>query len=100
MIRPVRSLSDLGVRKPSGGRAETDFDDFDAHIGNGYGEISEIETALPLLRPNHPKSDRLLDRPVAHALQWDGRYTALNNALDPAPWGLVVPVAVLHSRQP
>ena len=29
-----RSLSDLGVRKRNGGRARTDFDDFDAPIGN------------------------------------------------------------------
>jgi len=28
------SLSDLGVRKRNGGRARTDFDDFDAPIGN------------------------------------------------------------------
>jgi hypothetical protein len=28
------SLSDLGVRKRNDGRARTDFDDFDAHIGN------------------------------------------------------------------
>ena len=55
-----RSLSDLGVRKRNVGRAGTDFNDFDAHVGNMQGESGEIWTALPTLQPNHPKSDRLL----------------------------------------
>jgi len=34
LCRSARSLSDSGVRKRNGGRASTNFNDFDTHIGN------------------------------------------------------------------
>jgi hypothetical protein len=46
-MRSARSLSDLGNRSEHGGRASTEFSDFEAHSGAMEREIGELWTALP-----------------------------------------------------
>jgi hypothetical protein len=54
------SLSGLGDRSEHGGRARTDFHDFEAHSHATQREIGEIGAALTPAQQINPKSDRLL----------------------------------------
>jgi hypothetical protein len=43
----ARSLSDLGDRSEQGGRASTEFHDFEAHSGSMQRDSGELWAALP-----------------------------------------------------